>query len=67
MNVAVTIFGMMLALFVLLYMWYYLKDAKEGDLIDVGAGIHIEYSAFVVRTVLALAICLLIVLGGLFS
>jgi len=66
MNVQVTILGAALVVFILLYMWYYLKDAKEGDLIYVGLGEYIEYTAFVVRTVLALAISVFILLFGLF-
>jgi len=66
MNVQVTILGAALVVFTLLYMRHYLKDAKEGDLIYVGLGEHIEYDAFRLRTVLALVGFLIVLLAGLF-
>jgi hypothetical protein len=66
MNAQVTILGVLGVVIILFSMWYRLKDVKEGDLVYVGLGTYMEYTAFVVRSVLALVGFLIVLLAGLF-
>jgi len=34
--------------------WFKLKDANEGDLIDIGFGTHVEYGMLLVEVAIAL-------------
>lgn len=67
MDLLIVISSIIAILFCLFWAWFKLKDAEEGDLIDIGLGIHMEYDMFQLRVVLAVAICCFVLWVGLVS
>lgn len=67
MDLVVTIMALFAIAFGVFWGWYKLKDAKEGDMIDIGFGTHVEYWAFEMRLAIGLLVCFLVLLVGLLS
>jgi len=66
-NLVLIIFSIIAISLTLLWRWYKLKDAGEGDhdLIDMGFGTHVERWAFEGRIILALIISFFMLVAGL--
>jgi len=67
MNLLIVIMAIVCILFTVFYGRYKLKDAEEGDLIDIGFGTHVEYEYFELRLTIALLVELFVLLVGLVS
>jgi predicted cation transporter len=65
MNLFIVILSIIAVLFCVFWAWFKLKDAEEGDLIDIGFGTYVEYGMFQVRVAIALIICFFVLLVGL--
>jgi hypothetical protein len=67
MNLVIVIFSIIVILFGVFWAWFKLKDAEEDELIDIGFGTYVSYSAFEARVVIGLFICFFALLVGLVS
>ena len=67
MNLFIVILSIIAILFCVFWAWFKLKDAKEGDLIDIGLGTYVEYDMFIVRVAIGLIIFCFVLLVGLAS
>ena len=67
MNLAIVVPSIIAILFGVFWAWYKLKDAEEDELIDIGFGTYVEYSAFQARVAIALFLFFFVLLLGLVS
>ena len=67
MNLGLIILSIIAIVFGVLWASYKLKDAKKGDLIDIGFGTYVKYSAFEARVTIGLLLCFLVLLAGLLT
>jgi hypothetical protein len=65
MNVAAVVVSIVGIIIVLLWAWYRLKDAKQGDIVELVDGYRVEYSVAAWRIVALLFGLVLLLLMGL--